>query len=92
MSTYFDLHPVPFKGMTRVIGGRDLTEAERASGLFVGDDIGGLPVVETGGGFISRWHCKKLWWRIVFLFTGNINLSVAGDKHPPCAVFVGKTM
>ena len=41
MNKYFDLYPTPFKGMSMVIGGRPLTEAETTSGEFVGDDVGG---------------------------------------------------
>jgi hypothetical protein len=90
MNKHFDLEPTPFKGMSRVIGGRPLTESETASGEFVGDDVGGLPVMETNVGYVSRWRCTSLWWRLVFLFTGKINLKVSTKSHPPVAMYVGE--
>ena len=87
---YYDMEPTAFKGMSKVIGGRPLTESEQASGEFVGDDVGGLPVMETRIGYVSVWKCKSLWWRIVFLFTGRINLKLSAKAHPPVAIYVGE--
>ena len=89
---YYDMEPTAFKGMSKVIGGRPLTEAEQASGEFVGGDIGGLPVCETNVGYVSVWRCRSLWWRLVFLFTGRINLKVSAKAHPPVAIYVGEAL
>ena len=89
MEKHYDMEPGPFKGMNKTIVGRGLTEAEIASGEFLGDHVYGLPVMETSIGYVSRWRCKSIYWRLVFLFTGRLNLKVSCAKHPPVSIYIG---
>lgn len=88
---YIDLYPIAFPEATKEIGGRQLTAMEKASGLFTGDRVEGIHVHETSHGYISIWKCHSLWYRLRFLFTGKMNVSVNSKPHPPLSLSIGDT-
>jgi len=49
-----------------------------------------LPAVRTGESVITKWNCKRLIARVVFLFTGNLNIVILSTRVPSFFVTIGQ--
>lgn len=61
-----------------------------------GPGVHDLPTTRFGEGphaqVMSVWRVKGLWWRLVFLFTGEISILFQYPTHPPVSMIVGKSV
>ena len=55
-------------------------------------ECGSLDVVQIEEQIFSFWKCKSIWYRIKFLFTGKMALSIYGDGMPPVSLFIGEVV
>lgn len=54
-----------------------------------GKQIGNLSVTKSQDAIYSCWKCESIWQRIIFLFKGEITLSVLSSSQPPVCLIVG---
>lgn len=56
---------------------------------YGGGKHGILPVSKNEGTILSIWKVSSIKARIIFLFTGKINLCITGEKQPPVWLSIG---
>jgi hypothetical protein len=58
------------------------------------DDVQDLPITSwpEENRIMSVWKVKSIWWRIKFLFSGEISFMCWGDTHPPVSIMIGETV
>lgn len=88
---YYDMTPVQKPYTNGLLHGRPAQEHETS---VIGGEVHGMPVTRTDGNqqIVSVWKCKSLWWRLRFLFKGEVTLTVLGNKHPALSISVGETL
>lgn len=86
---YHDLIPIQKPHTNQILNGRPAKEGE--DGVIDGK-VHGLPVTLNQQRIVSVWQCRSLWWRLRFLFHGEITLTTLGQKQPAVAISVGDTL
>ena len=90
MKHHHDLAPEIRPHTNGFLSGRLATELELAA---VADGrVNDLPITRTVTTVVTVWRCRSLLWRLRFLFTGRLTVTVLGRNTLPLAVAIGDTM
>ncbi len=89
ISKYYDLQPIAKPHSNMMLGGRPAEPNEKG---VIGGKVLGLPVTANEYRMVSVWKCSSFWWRVKFLFTGEVTLTVLGKSHPCVSLSVGETV
>lgn len=89
MKPTLDLTPEVRPHTNALLSGRPLCHAweEYATG-----GVHDLPITRTVGTIVTVWRCRPLLWRIRFLLTGRLTVTILGNRTAPLAVSIGDTM
>ena len=87
MFKYTQLEPVEPKHWNNEIGGRPLEDHEVKHSES--DKVEGIRAYSNDGVHITTWRMKSFLARLVFLFTGKINLIQLGNKFQASALSIG---
>lgn len=55
-------------------------------------DVVDLPITKFPGLIISVWKVKSVWWRVRFLFSGEVSFMCQGATHPPISIIIGESV
>lgn len=68
-----------------------ISEWHTNSALKGYDDIPDLPITRFDDGTMaSVWKIKSIWWRLKFLLTGKLTMTIMGQTHPPVGLHIGE--
>lgn len=62
---------------------------KEANKTYGGKDMGKLPVMQNEEVIVSKWKVSSIIARFQFLFTGQINVCITGQKQPPIWLSIG---
>lgn len=90
MKHYFDMRPVRKWHTNNRSSGRDALPEEVS--IAEGGKIHAAPMTVRRNSTLVVYKCSSVWWRLRFLFTGEVTMVALGDYMPPMAVCVGDSM
>lgn len=82
------LRPIIFKEANTTLTGRTLTDEERKYG-DKSAVIKDVPCFRDGKIVVTRWEATFV-QRLIFLFTGKVNVITLGTSQPPMSLSVGE--
>lgn len=89
MKNHHDITPEVRPHTNALLSGRPLLDAEFE---FATGRVSDLPMTRTVGTIVTVWRCRSLLWRIRFLLTGRLTVTILGNRTPPLSVAIGDTM
>ncbi len=84
---YFELNPYKHKKMNKMFQGRSVKENEKSA--TKAKEIFPLPAYQNDNQTVTIWKCNNIIARILFLFSGKINVLLLTKKPAPIAVSIG---